>query len=360
MPASASSARRAGVAVPRSGGAALGPIAAGVLALALAALVSVTVGKAALPWTMPFRMLGAWLGIGTTADLPAYAGQIMMQIRLPRIVLAGLAGCGLAVAGAAYQALFRNPLADPYLLGISSGASLGAVLGFILPLPFGLVPGMAVPALAFAGGLATVAAVYAVARSGGGTSTSTLLLAGVALGAIANAVTSYLMYLRGDQLLAIYSWLLGGFNIASWNEVRLAAPVILASAAALALGGRTLNVLQFGDEQAASLGIDVERTRLWLVVAATLGTAAAVSAGGLIGFVGLVVPHAVRLVFGPDQRLMLPLSALFGAAFLISADAAARALPGPGEVPVGVVTALIGAPVFLYLLNRQRSTARLA
>jgi iron complex transport system permease protein len=231
------------------------------------------------------------------------------------------------------------------------------VLAFVLPLPL-LIPRLgAVQALAFVGALLAVGAVSGLARSGGATPTGTLLLAGIALGALANAAATYLMYLRGDQLLVIYGWLLGGFNTATWQEVRLAAPAVLLSGLVMALGGRTLNLLQFGEEQAATLGVRVERSKLVLVAAASLATAAAVAAGGLIGFVGLVVPHVARLLVGPDQRQLLPLAALLGAAFLIAADTAARSLPGASELPVGVVTAVIGAPFFLFVLRRQKRVA---
>jgi iron complex transport system permease protein len=333
------------------------PVVAAVAFLCLAALVGITVGKAALPATLPFDMAAARLGMSNGTILPPHAETILLEIRLPRIVLAGLVGGALAVAGATYQALFRNPLADPYLLGIASGAGLGAVLAFILPMPFGLSRTGGVQVMAFLVALVTVAAVYTLARVGRSVPATTLLLAGVAIGAVANAATAYLMYIRGDQLLVIYAWLLGGFNAASWHQVRVVAPLVVVSAVAMVLGGRTMNVLQFGEEQAAALGVRVERARLILVVVATLATAGAVSASGLIGFVGLVVPHMTRLLFGADYRQLLPTAALLGAAFLIMADTGARSLPGPSEVPVGIVTAAIGAPFFLILLRRQKRAA---
>jgi iron complex transport system permease protein len=261
------------------------------------------------------------------------------------------------VAGATYQGVFRNPLADPYLLGVAAGSGLGAVLAFILPLPREMYGAGAVQLFAFLGGIVAVVAVYLLARVGGSVPTTTLLLAGVAISAAASAVTAYLMYLRGDQLLVIYSWLLGGFNVASWQEVRLIAPMALLSAALMTAGGRVMNAMQFGDEQAATLGVPVEPMKLLLLAAATLATAAAVSSAGLIGFVGLVVPHLTRLAFGPDYRRLVPLAALMGAAFLILADAAARSTAGPSEVPVGVITAAVGAPFFLVLLRRQKRIA---
>jgi iron complex transport system permease protein len=335
----------------------IAPVAAAALGLCLAALLALAVGKAPLSPALPYELLLARFGLTATAPEPASAETILLQIRLPRIVLAGLVGAALAVAGATYQGVFRNPLADPYLLGIASGASLGAVLAFILPIPPALSRGGAVQALAFVGAIIAVAMVYLLARVGGSVPTTTLLLAGIAISAAASAATAYLMYIRGDQLLVIYSWLLGGFNVASWQEVRLITPVVILSIGVMVMGGRIMNTMQFGEEQAATLGIPVEPAKLLLIGAATLATAAAVSVAGLIGFVGLVVPHVTRLLIGPDYRRLVPTAALLGAAFLIVADTGARAAAGPSEVPVGVITAAIGAPFFLLLLRRQKRIA---
>ena len=305
----------------------------------------------------PYELLLSRFGLAAAAPESASAETILLQIRLPRIVLAGLVGAALAVAGATYQGVFRNPLADPYLLGVASGASLGAVLAFILPIPPELSRGGAVQALAFVGAIIAVAMVYLLARVGGSVPTTTLLLAGIAISAAASAATAYLMYIRGDQLLVIYSWLLGGFNVASWQEVRLITPMVILSTGVMVMGGRIMNTMQFGEEQAAALGIPVEPAKLLLIGAATLATAAAVSVAGLIGFVGLVVPHMTRLLIGPDYRRLAPTAALLGAAFLIIADTAARAAPGPSEIPVGVITAAVGAPFFLLLLRRQKRIA---
>ena len=330
------------------------PIVGAAILLCLVAVVAASFGKAAIPLDLQAQIFVQRLGVPGPATWPANYETILFEIRLPRIALAALVGSALALAGATYQGLFRNPLADPYLLGIASGAGLGAVLAFVLPLPVALYRAGIVQALAFLGALATAAAVYLLARVGRSTPMTTLLLAGVAVGALANAATAYLMYVRGDRLLVIYAWLLGGFNVATWHEVELVAPVVLVSGVTMVLSSRTMNVLQFGEEQAAALGVPVERVKLVLVGAATLATAAAVSAGGLIGFVGLVVPHVARLLFGPDHRRLVPLAALFGASFLVAADTATRSLPGPSDVPVGVATATVGAPFFLLLLRRQK------
>jgi iron complex transport system permease protein len=326
---------------------------------ALLVLVSVLLGATAIGETAiapldAVRIVGARLGLLETGTSPRAYEAILLDIRLPRIVLAGVVGGALAVAGAAFQGVFRNPLAEPTLVGPAAGAALGAVLAFVLPLPASWLGVGLVQLLAFGGGLAAAAVVWPLARVGAVTPVTGLLLAGVAVSTLASAVTTVLMYLHGDQLLAIYGWLLGGFNVASWNQVRLVAPLVALAGVSLLLAARPLDLLQLGEEEAATLGLDVERAKLGLMIAATLATAAAVSAAGPIAFVGLIVPHAVRIVAGPGHRRLVPLSGLLGAAFLVAADALARSLPGPSEVPVGVVTAAVGAPFFLLLLRRQK------
>ena len=317
-------------------------------------LAASAVGKVGIPVDAQLGIVAAHLGLPVEPTWPATWDTILLEIRLPRIVLASLVGCGLAVAGATYQGLFRNPLADPYLLGVAAGAGLGAVVAFILPFPAPLYGVGIVQLMAFLGAFGAVAVVFSLARVGRTVPTTTLLLAGVALGSLLSATTAYLMYLFGDRLIVIYAWLLGGFNVATWGQVWLVAPGVLLSALVVALCGRMLNVLQLGEEGAAALGMPVEPVKLLLVGAATLATASAVSAAGLIGFVGLIVPHVVRLLVGADYRRLVPLSAILGAAFLVAADATARSLPGPTEIPVGVVTAVCGAPFFLWLLRRQK------
>ncbi len=276
---------------------------------------------------------------------------IIFQIRLPRIFLAGLVGAALAVAGATYQGLFRNPLASPYIIGVVQGAGLGAVIGFLLPVSWQTA---SVPALAFAGALLAIAFVYSIAKVGKSVPMTTLILAGVALGAFMLSITSYLMIASGDKLHGIISWLLGTFSLASWQQAIIAAPYILLGVIVICLYARSLNVMQLDEDQAQQLGINVERTKLILLGAATLITAAAVCFCGTIGFVGIIVPHAVRLIWGPDHRFLLPLSTLAGAIFLILADTAARTLLAPTEIPVGIITAFLGAPFFLYLLRQKK------
>ena len=276
---------------------------------------------------------------------------IIVDIRLPRILLAGLVGAALSVAGATYQGLFRNPLADPRLIGVAQGAGLGAVIGFMLPIASQT---FSIPLLAFLGGIVAVGIVYSIARVGKTLPMTTLILAGVALGAFLDAVTSYLLIVSGDRLHAIISWLLGTFSITNWWQVTTALPYIIIGIATIWLYARPLNVMQLDEEQARQLGINVEQVKLILLAAATLITAIAVCFCGVIGFVGLIIPHAVRLIWGPDHRFLLPLTTFAGASFLILADTAARTILAPTEIPVGAITAFVGAPFFLYLLRQKK------
>ncbi|MBI2854016.1 MAG: iron chelate uptake ABC transporter family permease subunit [Chloroflexi bacterium] len=290
----------------------------------------------------------------------ASAETIVIDIRLPRIVMAAVVGASLALAGATYQGLFRNPLADPYLIGVSQGAALGAVLGFLLPTAVSPVGMGLVPLTAFTGALLAATAVYLLAKVGKTLPMTTLILAGVAVGAFFSSVTSYLLIASSDKFRGIITWLVGGFYMSNWSEVMVLLPYAAIGTAVILLYSRPLNVMQLDEEQAQQLGINVERVKLILLAAATLITAAAVSFAGTIGFVGILVPHAVRLIWGPDHRSLMPLSALCGAIFMVLTDALVRGLgmlsSNLTEIPVGVVTAFLGAPFFLYLL-RQRKRA---
>lgn len=289
-------------------------------------------------------------GIGPVT-WPSSFETIVWELRLPRVVAGTVVGAGLACAGAVFQALLRNPLADPYIIGPAAGASLGAVTALLLPvatvgwLGLGLVQLMA-----FAGGLLAVVVVFSVARGHGGTPVVTLLLAGYAVSSLLSAGVAVLIFNSGERLAAVIGWLLGSLGGASWPRVGFAAPLIIISFSLLLLRWRRLNALLLGESQAAHIGIDVEREKRILVALAALATSAGVAISGTIGFVGLVVPHLVRLAVGPDHRLLLPASMLYGAALLVLADLGARLA---GGIPVGVVTALIGAPFFLWLLRRS-------
>jgi iron complex transport system permease protein len=278
---------------------------------------------------------------------------ILWQIRAPRVVLAALVGSMLAVAGSAYQGVFRNPLADPYLLGVAAGAGLGATLA----IAFGAGGAVLAPA-AFVGAALAVAAAYGLGRSTGGSrGTTTLVLAGVIVALFATAVQTLVQQQRSQTLREVYAWILGGFGAADWSSVLVIAPYVALSCAVILLHRRMLDVMRLGDDEASSLGIDAGRTRLLLVVAATLGTAAAVAVSGLIGFVGIIAPHTVRLVVSPSYRAIVPLALLGGAAFLVLADVLARTLLAPAELPIGVVTAFFGAPFFALVLRSTRTAA---
>jgi iron complex transport system permease protein len=328
------------------------------VALALALLLGVGVGTVAIPPLTVVEMLAARLPfIHLASDWPAAFETILFDIRLPRVALMAVTGAGLAASGATYQGLFRNPLADPYLIGVAAGAGLGATLAISAGLPLTAWGLAVVPVAAYLGGLATVALVLIIARVGHATPITTLILGGVAVGSFAVSLTTALMLLSQDGMRRAFAWMLGGYGTVGWEAIRIIAPYVAIGFAILQLNGRRLNVLQLDEEQARQLGLNVERLKLMLVAAATLMTTAAVAFSGLIGFVGLIVPHAMRLLGGPDHRRLLPLSALGGAAFLVLADMVARTVIAPQELPVGVVTALTGAPFFIYLLRRAKRSA---
>ena len=314
-----------------------------------------TVGSVQIPFSTIWRVLLSQLPLVDIAPTWLSTTEtIILDIRLPRVILAGLVGAALAIAGATYQGLFRNPLADPYLIGVAQGAALGAVIGFLLPfeghgMAFGIIP-----ILAFTGALFSVAIVYSLARVGKTLPMTTLILAGVALGALWGSIVSYLIITSGEKMHGIIFWLMGSFSLSEWSEVQVVLPYVVVGVIVILLYARSLNVMQLDEEQAQQLGINVEKVKLILLAAATLITAAAVSFVGTIGFVGIIIPHAVRLIWGPDHRFLLPLSVLTGAVFLILADLVARTALAPMEIPIGVITAICGAPFFLYLLRRRK------
>lgn len=291
------------------------------------------------------------LGVGVTIDQQTEA--IVWAIRLPRVALGMLVGGGLALAGAALQAIFRNPLADPGLIGVASGASLGAVAAIVLGLSaFGT---LTLPFAAFAGGLVATLVVYSFARFEGRTEVLTLLLTGLAINAITGAGIGYLIFRATEtEVRDAVFWTLGSLGGATWTAVLSALPFVVVGALLLPAFARELNLLVLGEREAAHLGVETERVRLLVVGGAALTTGAAVAVAGTVGFVGLIVPHVIRLLAGPDNRLVLPASFLAGAALLVFADLAARTLAAPAELPLGVVTSLLGGPFFLWLLHRTR------
>lgn len=326
-----------------------------VLFLACALLISLATGPAAIgPGSIVASVLAHLPVLHFQTPLSSVDEAILWQIRAPRVVLAALVGGMLAVAGSAYQGVFRNPLADPYLLGVAAGAGLGATLAIAYSVS-GSDISLLLPLAAFAGAVVAVAGAYVLGRSAGGVrGTSTLILAGVIVALFMTAIQTFVQQQRSDTLRAVYSWILGGFGTANWHAVILVAPYIAASTAIILLYRRVLDVLSLGDEEAASLGINVRRTRLVLVLVATAGTAAAVAVSGEIGFVGIIIPHTIRLLASPSYRAIVPLAVFFGAGFLVLADALARTILSPAELPIGVVTAFFGAPFFAILLRTSR------
>jgi iron complex transport system permease protein len=334
-------------------------------ALLLATLVlGIGLGSVEVTPDDVLRVLGhRLLGLGASSGVEPRIETIVFELRLPRLVGAAIVGAGLASAGAAFQAVLRNPLADPYIIGTAAGASLGAIAGIVLPL---LLPALAlgagsawlglglVQALAFIGGLGTVLLVVAVARQGGRLPSVTLLLTGYAVSSLLAAGVALLMFASGRALAAIFAWLMGSLASVGWTDIAVAAPIVALAFGLLYARWRSLNLLLLGDGAASHLGLDVGAERLRLTMVATLATSAVVAISGTIGFIGLVVPHVLRPVVGPDHRLLLPASAIFGASLLVVADMGARLA---GGIPVGVVTAVVGAPFFLWLLRRSRRVA---
>jgi iron complex transport system permease protein len=304
------------------------------------------------------RSLGEKLGIpGVTSPLDATQESILWELRVPRVLLAALVGGMLAVAGATYQGVFSNPLADPYLLGVAAGAGLGATLA-IAYLPHALAGRQVLPFAAFAGAAVAVVLAYAIGRAAGRERDSaTLVLAGVTVASFFTALQTFVQQQNTDTLQEVTSWILGSLPNTGWSDVAVLAPYVLGATAVIVAMRRTVDILSLGDLEASSLGVDVRRTRLALVAAATIGTAAAVAVSGLIAFVGIIVPHAIRLVVGTSYRGLLPLSFVCGAGFLILADVVARTALAPSEVPIGVVTALFGAPFFALVLRTRGARA---
>jgi iron complex transport system permease protein len=331
------------------------------LLLLAAAVTSVAIGPVFISPGTLLRILAGELARGflQTGWIESLARDhtIILEIRLPHAALIALTGAALSGSGAAYQGLFRNPLADPYLIGVASGAGLGAVAAMAIHWPNNWSELYAIPVAAFVGAALTVFVVYSMARVGNSLPTTTLILAGVAVSAFSTSLTSLLMIRSNEELRRAIGWLLGGSMMSGWKPVVVALPYIAVGLGTLCLSGHALNVLQFGEEQAQQLGLRAERTKALLILAASLTTAAAVAFSGIIGFVGLIVPHIVRILWGHDYKRLIPLSILGGGSALLLADLLARLLLAPQVLPVGIVTALAGAPFFLWVLRRARNQA---
>lgn len=331
------------------------PFLANLLLLLLALFLSVAVGAVSIPPGTLGRMLLAQIpGLSISPDWTAAYNTIVFQLRLPHAALILLTGAALAGSGAAYQGLFRNPLADPYLLGSASGAGLGAILAMSFNWPQSFLGYLAVPVAAFVGALGTVLLVYSLAREKQAVSPTALILAGIAVSAFASSITSYLMLRSNEEIRRALAWLMGGSSMSGWLPVGAALPYVVVGLGSLILSGHALNVLQSGEEQARQMGLNAERAKIIILVAASFSVAAAVAFSGIIGFVGLIVPHVVRILWGPDYRRLIPLSIIGGASALLLADTLARTIIAPQVLPVGIVTALVGAPFFLWVLRRAR------
>jgi iron complex transport system permease protein len=318
------------------------------LILAITLVLSLAIGSVLIP---PVEL---WRAVSGTSSSDTFQ-TILWNIRLPRTALIALVGAALAGSGAAYQGLFRNPLADPYLIGVASGAGLGAIIAMSIRWPYTALGLLAIPMAAFVTSLLTVYVVYTIAHIGQSVPTTNLILSGVAVSSFAVSLTSFLMLRSTGEVRRAIGWLLGGVSLVGWEATLALIPYLAIGLMMLVFTGYALNLLQFGDDQAAQMGLNVRRAKLVIIVAASLVTAAAVSFAGIIGFVGLIVPHIVRIWWGVDYRRLIPLSIIGGASVLLIADVLARIVIRPEELPVGIVTALAGAPFFLWVLRHAKN-----
>ncbi len=340
------------VAVARPRHPRLGPTGAIVLLAVAAAFAAVLVGPANIPAGGVVReLLDRLPFVSIESGLTERQAAVVWQLRVPRVVLGAMVGAALSIAGGAYQGVFRNPLADPYLLGVAAGAGLGATLAIAAGVS---ATSAILPVAAFSGGAVAVVITYGLARLGGSMrATGTLVLAGVAVASFFTAAQTFAQQMASDTVREVFAWILGRLTTAGWGEVRIVTPFLVVAMAVLIAHRRHLDVLAVGETEAAALGVHVSRVRFWVVLAATLATAGAVAVAGLIGFVGIIVPHTVRLIAGSSYRTILPLSLVGGAAFLLLADIVARTVLSPSELPIGVVTAFVGAPFFAVILARS-------
>ncbi len=339
------------------------PLWQGILILGLLLLVviisSASVGASSISLADCFKIIFGSLPFADRfidmSTVPPEAITIVSQVRLPRVILAALVGMGLAASGVVYQGIFKNPMADPFVLGVSSGAAVGATLAIVTGIGvFSIGPISMISVAAFAGALLSAAFVFNLARIGNKTPVVTLLLSGVAVNFFLSSVISLIMSLEHDQIERIYAWTMGSVSAASWEKIGITVIPLFIGLGLMCIHIRELNAFALGEDNARSLGIDTEKTRIRLLSISSLVTACAVSVSGIIGFVGLVIPHIVRMVTGPNHKTLLPFSMLFGAVFLVVSDTIARVIVAPSELPLGVITAMFGAPYFLLLLYRSK------
>lgn len=325
------------------------------VALIAAVLIAAAVGAAGLSLGQALRALVAVFTGGTDAkgNFPDWAPGLMFNVRLPRVALALIVGAALSMSGTTFQGIFRNPLAEPYLLGVSAGAALGATIAIVWK-PLAILGVYTLPMLAFVGAALAAFMVYRLGTFSGRTGVASLLLAGTAVGSTLTAITSFLMVTTEHDLHKVVIWLMGGLSSATWTKVLIVLPIISLGFAYMMVMSRRMNLLLMGEDRARELGVDAHATKRNLMLVAALTTAAAVAFTGLIGFIGLMVPHIMRLIVGPDHRRLLPAATLFGALLLLMADTVARTALAPTEIPVGIITAIVGGPFFLYLLRAHK------
>ncbi|WP_372661503.1 FecCD family ABC transporter permease [Cohnella sp.] len=330
---------------------------AGIALLLLSVVVSLSMGTARLPLAQVWGILWHQLplvGDWVTADWPISSEQIILKVRLPRVLLAILIGACLSLAGAGFQGVLRNPLADPYTLGVASGSAVGAAFIILFGLQIALLGQWTIPIVAFGTGILSLIIVLRLARIHGKLQLETLILSGVVVQAFLGSMVSFMVSLSDKVINEIVYWLMGSLSMRGWSFTFMLVPYLIVGLVVLLSYGRTLNLFSLGERQAEHLGVNIARTRLVVLIVSTLITAAAVSVAGTIGFVGLVVPHLVRLMVGPDYRLLLPITAIFGGIYVLWADSLARMLLSPTEIPLGVITAFLGAPFFAYLLRKNK------
>jgi iron complex transport system permease protein len=323
-------------------------------------LLGISIGTVSVPiFTIIEIMMSKLFGVISLDEIDPMYSSIVLNIRLPRVILAGLVGASLAIAGAAFQGLLRNPLADPYTLGVSSGASVGAVLTLFFQLSIPIIGGFTLPLLSILFSWATIFLVLTFARKiERSMRVETIILTGIIFSSFLGAIISLMIALTGDELRQIIGWLLGSVSMRGWEYIKIILPFFVLGSVILIFNTKELNAMSFGEERAHHLGVNVQRRKLMILTAGSILTGAAVAVSGTIGFVGLVIPHLSRLVWGPDHRHLLPLSIITGSGFLILADLISRTIISPTELPIGVITALFGAPVFALILLQRKRTER--
>lgn len=329
------------------------------IALVLISIYTVTIGPAEISFQAAMSIILAKIPfIQQRIDLAQYSEvqlTIIWSLRVPRVILAGLVGGALGVVGASFQGFFKNPMADPSVIGVSSGAALGATLAIVTGMG-GFLGFLRIPIFSFTGALLTTFLVYTLGRVGNKVVVSTLLLAGIALSSFLQAMISFLMVMNAEKMEKVYFWILGSFANRNWEHVQIAAPLIIVGVLLLMLFSKELNAMVFGDSTAHHLGIDLEKVKVIILVLASLTAAGAVAVCGIIGFVGLIIPHIVRMLVGPDHRILLPMSFLVGGIFMVITDTVARTIFAPMEIPIGVITAMFGGPFFIYLLKKKKDS----